>query len=388
MIDFLLQSNLVENIDSNYRYMTNGLFEGKAGCAGILYFGSSLFKDSQMSDLADNIILDICSNISELKNLTFDTGIIGVGWMINQLILRDYIEIEDTEIFFRAIDNAILDMPINNGNSLFDGNIGAMLYLNGRLKNEISNSLRLQIYSKFFKIIQALKNEYANEIQSFGLNNYNEFKNYFIWDSHALRLTFLENMSYSVKLLQRLIDNDYLVDICKELIEKQLHVIKVSLDHLLSDDFIGSYLEMTTEDTFHLRNTILKLCYDNIEILNTCFSKGKLKNIERVIPDLYSTGLEPSNKIYSIIRNTIILNKLANKGQVFRKQIDVYDSFIDSCLRRKIEQSDALMSSRKIDHMNTIGVGLTGIAGMNLLKFYANEKYSQTPFSEVYGIFS
>ncbi|MCD7930771.1 MAG: hypothetical protein LUH15_05055 [Tannerellaceae bacterium] len=83
----------------NIQHVNNiGLLNGTTGCCIFLYQYARYSKNSQYSDLADELLETIYDQLTVDLSLDFSNGLTGIAWTINYLVLNNYIELAEDEL--------------------------------------------------------------------------------------------------------------------------------------------------------------------------------------------------------------------------------------------------------------------------------------------------
>ena len=108
MISLYLQRIIREIIPLSGFTSSVGLLNGKMGISMLLYQYTKYIHDAEVEDYTGYLINEIIENLAEASFCDFDSGFIGIGWGVNQLIADGLIEIDSDEML-EDIDKALWD---------------------------------------------------------------------------------------------------------------------------------------------------------------------------------------------------------------------------------------------------------------------------------------
>ncbi|MDR2057981.1 MAG: hypothetical protein LBP83_06835 [Dysgonamonadaceae bacterium] len=122
-------NHLVQHLILNTSYITNlGLYHGKMGVVLFFYHYSDHIGDSLYNDFAGELLDEIYDELHVNIPLDFENGLCGIGWSIEYLIQRGYIQGNSDEIL-SDIDTRIMEWdPKRIINSSFRTGLGGIVY--------------------------------------------------------------------------------------------------------------------------------------------------------------------------------------------------------------------------------------------------------------------
>lgn len=105
------------------------------------------FKDEEIENIADGLLDKVIASITHMNDLSFDTGLSGIGWAINCLHANACIEGDINNILYNI--DAIIYKGLNEqdrilSSDLSKGLIGFLVYFLYRLKNVENNADGIQ----------------------------------------------------------------------------------------------------------------------------------------------------------------------------------------------------------------------------------------------------
>lgn len=86
-----------------------GLFSGKMGLSIFLYHYSQFTGNMLFADFAGELVDEVCESVYDGISLSFANGLSGIGWGLEYLAKKRFIEIDDNFIF-EDIDYKILEI--------------------------------------------------------------------------------------------------------------------------------------------------------------------------------------------------------------------------------------------------------------------------------------
>lgn len=119
-----------------------GLFFGDMGACFSLYLMNKFFKDEDVENIADELLDKVIVAITQMNDLSFDTGLSGIGWAINCLHANGCVEGDIDDILYNidaAIYKSLYEQDRILSSDLIKGLIGFLVYFLYRLKN-VGNS--------------------------------------------------------------------------------------------------------------------------------------------------------------------------------------------------------------------------------------------------------
>jgi hypothetical protein len=124
-----------------------GLFSGDMGVCFSLYLMNRSFKDEEVENIADELLDKVIVTITQMNDLSFDTGLSGIGWAINCLHANGCIEGDIDDILYNidaAIYKSLYEQDRILSGDLVKGLIGFLVYFLYRLKNAENNTDGIQ----------------------------------------------------------------------------------------------------------------------------------------------------------------------------------------------------------------------------------------------------
>lgn len=76
-----------------------GLYSGKIGLSIFLYHYSRFSGNILFADFAGELIDEVCESVHDRISLSFDNGLSGIGWGLEYLAKKHFIEIGDNSVF-------------------------------------------------------------------------------------------------------------------------------------------------------------------------------------------------------------------------------------------------------------------------------------------------
>lgn len=110
------------------------LMNGKMGCAVFFALLSRITENHWYEDFAGELLNNICQNITTQIPINFSHGLCGIGWGIEFLKYKGFID-DNTDDILSEIDKAVIEYDIRRikEGSLETGVIGILAYVNSRL---------------------------------------------------------------------------------------------------------------------------------------------------------------------------------------------------------------------------------------------------------------
>lgn len=124
-----------------------GIFSGDMGVCLSLYLMNKSFKDEEVENIADELLDKVIAAITQMNDLSFDTGLSGIGWAINCLHANGCIEGDIDDILYNidaAIYKSLYEQDRIISSNLAKGLIGFLVYFLYRLKNGKNNADNIQ----------------------------------------------------------------------------------------------------------------------------------------------------------------------------------------------------------------------------------------------------
>lgn len=117
-----------------------GVMGGKAGVALFAFYYANMIQDEKFVDFGHQLISEMFDTINNEQSIhTFAGGLAGVGWMMEHLVQKDFVE-ADTDEILEALDpflHKAMIYDIEKGNYDFlHGAVGLGTYFLSRVKNE------------------------------------------------------------------------------------------------------------------------------------------------------------------------------------------------------------------------------------------------------------
>lgn len=141
-----------------------GLYNGTLGVSLFLYhFGSSEEWREPALDDADAYLANAISKLHSIDNDSFSSGIFGLGWGIDYLIDREYVEANSNAL--SQVDSILMDYNVfNNKLDVSNGTLGYAIYLasrydkiylpGGRTEERIRHSEKCETMIRFIDQIE------------------------------------------------------------------------------------------------------------------------------------------------------------------------------------------------------------------------------------------
>lgn len=96
----------------NSSYLDNiGLLRGKMGIVIFFYHYSLLTNNKLYKNIAEDLIDDIYQDMHKNSQINFENGICGIGWGFQYLIINNFVEAVDQDVF-RSFDELVLSRNI------------------------------------------------------------------------------------------------------------------------------------------------------------------------------------------------------------------------------------------------------------------------------------
>lgn len=175
---------LLKNVLKEENKHSPGLFFGDMGVCMSLYIMNKIFKDDDLERLADELLDRVIASIVPMKDLSFDTGLSGIGWAISLLHANDCIEGDIDDILFNI--DAMIYKSLYEQNRYFQcdlmkGWTGFLVYFLYRLKYTSNNAGGIQesvIESALRMVIDKLENAVPSQFGSISKDLYSTI----LWD--------------------------------------------------------------------------------------------------------------------------------------------------------------------------------------------------------------
>lgn len=124
-----------------------GLFSGDMGVCFSLYLMNKSFRDEEVENIADELLDKVIAAIAHMNDLSFDTGLSGIGWAINCLHTNGCVEGDIDDILYNidaAIYKNLYEQNRILSSNLVKGLVGFLVYFLYRLKNVENNADNIQ----------------------------------------------------------------------------------------------------------------------------------------------------------------------------------------------------------------------------------------------------
>lgn len=174
-----ISSYLADVADLLRRYgcfMTGvGLSNGKTGVALFLYRYSRLFNKPELTEYANEIMLEVMDDISGDIPLEYDYGLSGIGVAISYLINNDYLD-RDSEVVLAQFDDLIMNNQDNSDIADLHTLISVAYYWRARRSSERLEKLVHRIHSMcknrlIFENVPAARQEMMRSLTLFYVMN-------------------------------------------------------------------------------------------------------------------------------------------------------------------------------------------------------------------------
>lgn len=150
-----------------------GLYDGDTGLLLFLYYYGYFKNDEQVVSCADELTQQILSKIPLLKEDSFQSGKMGIGWTLDHLSKMKFIDTSDS--FLDHWDDLCLNFSGNKKFSLKNGTLGYATFLLGRLN--YSNLTCGNIDEKLKEHYKALRLiRYMDEIEGMSIEHYDKWE--------------------------------------------------------------------------------------------------------------------------------------------------------------------------------------------------------------------
>lgn len=135
-----------------------GFFSGDMGVCFSLYLMNKSFNDDDVENMADKLLDKVIATITKINDLSFDTGLSGIGWAVNCLHVNGCIEGDINDILYNidaAIYKSLCEQDRILSSDLIKGLLGYLVYFTYRLKNTGNNTDVIQesILEAGFRIV-------------------------------------------------------------------------------------------------------------------------------------------------------------------------------------------------------------------------------------------
>lgn len=218
-----------------------GLFHGKAGNALICYIWGRVKENKDIEAKGLELLNDISEHIGETENISFEDGILGIGWTVEWLAQNNLIK-ANTDMILEEVDDTIYKLVVytlDKNISLTTGVLGKIAYFLKRIKSTNPETHRYR-HLCHQECIVILTDNLDNLLRGDqGLLSHNDFCSN-IMDSphHLIDLAYvLQNMSEVIGVNDPTVKNI--------LIDSGIY-IESSLTQLMNDDKIFLKLDFST----------------------------------------------------------------------------------------------------------------------------------------------
>ncbi|MBP1531765.1 MAG: hypothetical protein ILA39_06540 [Bacteroidaceae bacterium] len=154
-----MEHKLLKAILSNSKIEEKGLFSGEAGVCLALCMLKSNFHLPLSNEYIDKRISDIVKSLDDVRALSFDKGLTGIGWTISMLYDKGFISGDIDNILFNS--DAALYRELNGSEgahhtlSCSNGLLGYLIYIMSRLKDsqDRKDSYLTNLNEKSFRLL-------------------------------------------------------------------------------------------------------------------------------------------------------------------------------------------------------------------------------------------
>ncbi len=162
------------------RSLNIGLLNGKFGVAIYFFRLAEVTGNQQHQEFAENLLDEIFEKVASSVNpLNFESGLAGVAWGIEYLVVNDFIE-ADTDDVLADADDIIYQYIVNEHSipiGLLKGLMGFGFYILSRLERKDLNANTMQV-----KIFKNLLIEIINKVSTYIEEDKNIFREPGIFD--------------------------------------------------------------------------------------------------------------------------------------------------------------------------------------------------------------
>lgn len=114
-------------LNSNY-IIDNGLYHGKMGIVIFFYHYSRYVQNSIYEDFAGELLDEIYQELNEDLPVNFERGYCGIGWAIEYLVQKKFVQGNTNEILY-DLDRKVIERDLRKINdSSFKKGVGGILY--------------------------------------------------------------------------------------------------------------------------------------------------------------------------------------------------------------------------------------------------------------------
>jgi hypothetical protein len=180
-----------------------GLYEGDTGLLLFLYYYGYFKNDEQLVSYADELTQQIVNKIPLLREDSFQSGILGIGWALHHLSVMKFIDASGP--FLNDWDHLCCNYIKNTNCSLKNGSLGYAVFLLGRLNNiSISRGTIDEKLKEHNKVLSLIR--YTDEIESILIAQYESLE--------LVSITDIDNL-FAIDLIHL---HDFIFDLCNSLI--------------------------------------------------------------------------------------------------------------------------------------------------------------------------
>lgn len=183
--DFTKLKEIADKEIMNSLFYTDlSLANGQMGVAIFFALLSRLFKNKYYEEFAEELLDNLCNNISVFLPVTFANGLCGIGWGIEFLKYQGFIN-DDTDDILSEIDYTVMQRDIKRISdvSLETGLYGIMAYAHSRINSKRVNDNHIPFDSEYINtVVQIGKRFDNNPVNSFSVPNI--WKTWTELDSH------------------------------------------------------------------------------------------------------------------------------------------------------------------------------------------------------------
>lgn len=157
---------IADYIIMHYDKRDSSLFYGNTGISFIFYTLGDILKEPKYTEYADTLLDRIYMSLSEGTALFFSSGLAGIGWGLNYMVQKKYVEGNIDEILSDIDEKIYLGSTQTKYKipfGIYNGNIGILLYLEERLKNGNKDLGSYRINLELFKFQISKLDEYVIE---------------------------------------------------------------------------------------------------------------------------------------------------------------------------------------------------------------------------------
>lgn len=346
----------------------NSLFYGKIGATCFLYIFEKYFENEIYYNLANEVMLEVVTNNND-ENFNYSDGLAGIGWGINFLREKRFIEIDSNSNIFSTIDKRILQ----NGSYIRIGKdlcgISSYFFSMNRIPFNTQDELIFLMRSEWL-ITQIDKIDQNKEILNV-TNKIDYLKQILKAENDSFLAHLVNIFFYSTIILKKSYITRLYPVIVKDSLEKVLEGILVLIinisDHILQSKNLNSSRKVLYS------NFLLRLF--NAYIQNPLDKKSNLSKIATsnfilALSKLQNRYLKAN---YNRLDNSIIKLEIESIAHLNRIISAVENNDLYSILILKIEKIVSRLSNKETlikcftSNIDGVEVGLTGLSGLGLI---------------------